>query len=275
MPGVAARLSTPVLMVLAVRLSTTAAIARVAPDARRLILVRHGAVNRERAVPKIKPGGFYGGNVDVPLSDTGEAEALAAANRIAADHLDEVKLIWSSPMRRALFGARAAGTALAVAAAEKMGGGWQAPMEIQTFEAFREIDRGPIGKGWTDLTADEIEARDGPDAMLKFAMESVPGAFRAINGGEGFCDLRSRVLEQRDAMLDSLQPGDAGIIVSHMWVTRAIVGEALAEPNPMNVDIPTASISVVDYPPGFSAAAFAASECPPPTVQVVGLKPEL
>ena len=31
---------------------------RVAPDARRLILVRHGAVDRERADPPIKAGGF-------------------------------------------------------------------------------------------------------------------------------------------------------------------------------------------------------------------------
>ena len=58
------------------------ALARVAPDARRLILVRHGAVDRTRAVPAIKPGGFYGGNVDVPLSAQGEAEALAAAKRV-------------------------------------------------------------------------------------------------------------------------------------------------------------------------------------------------
>lgn len=245
----------------------------ISPTARRLVLVRHGAVNREKAVPAIKPGGFYGGNVDVPLSTVGEAEALAAAKHIASNHLDEVKIIWSSPMRRALFGARAVGTALAVAASE--GGVWQPPMEIDTFEAFREVDRGPIGAGWTDLTAEEIEARDGPDAMQRFALESTPGAFNAVNGGEGFCDVRSRVLEQRDAMLRALPPGGAGVIVSHMWVTRAMVGEALGEPNPMRVDIPTASISVVDYPEGFSAQAFASGACEPPTVACVGLKPSL
>ena len=58
------------------------------------------------------------------------------------------------------------------------------------------------------------------------------GAYREINGGEGFCDLRSRVLAQRDAMLEKMPAGTAGVIVSHMWVTRAIAGEALQEVRP-------------------------------------------
>ncbi|KAL1508437.1 hypothetical protein AB1Y20_004541 [Prymnesium parvum] len=251
--------------------SALAAPPRIAPSARRLILVRHGAVDRARAVPSIKPGGFYGGNVDVPLSREGEAEALAAAESIAADHLTEVRLIWSSPMRRALFGARAVGTALAVA--QSRGAEWTPPLEVATFEAFREVDRGPIGEGWTDLTKEEIEARDGPGALERFALEKVAGAFKAINGGEGFCDIRERVLKQRDAMLQEIPLGSAGVIVSHMWVTRAIVGEAIGEENPLNVEIPTASISVIDYPEGFSASAFAAGACPSPTVISVGFKP--
>ena len=44
-------------------------------------------------------------------------------------------------------------------------------MEIGQHEAFREIDRGPIGKGWTDLTPEEIEARDGPRAIWRCATE--------------------------------------------------------------------------------------------------------
>jgi hypothetical protein len=73
-------------------------------------------------------------------------------------------------------------------------------MAIEEFEAFREVDRGPMGRGWTDLTAAEIEERDGPKAMERFALEAVAGAFEKVNGGEGFCDVRTRVLEQRDAM---------------------------------------------------------------------------
>lgn len=233
------RRATPQLVASLASLASAVSIPRVAPSGRRLILVRHGAVDRARAVPAIKPGGFYGGNVDVPLSGEGEAEAIAAAKWIASN-VDKVDAIWSSPMRRALFGARAVGTALAAKDFEASGS-WEPPPDVATFEAFREIDRGPIGIGWTDLTADEIEARDGPNAMERFALEAVPGAFKAVNGGEGFCDLRSRVLAQRDEMLRALPPGGTGCIVSHMWVTRAMVGEALGEPNPMKVDIPTAS----------------------------------
>jgi len=240
----------------------------IQPGHRRLILVRHGAVNRELSEPPLKPGAFYGGNVDVPLSAAGEAEAIAAAKLIAEKHKAEVAALWSSPMRRALFGARAIGTAIAAAAEE-----WSPPMPVETFEAFREIDRGPIGIGWTNLTPEEIEERDGPDAIARCANEKTLGAYRDINGGEGFCDLRTRVLTQRDALLGSIPAGRAVVIVSHMWVTRAMVGEAQGEANPLNVDIPTASVSVVDYPEGFTAAALAAGECEPPLVVSVGLKP--
>ena len=93
------------------------------------------------------------------------------------------------------------------------------------------------------------------------ANEQTRGAWKVINGGEGFCDLRARVLAQRDALLGALEPGAAGVVVSHMWVTRAMVGEALGESDPTKVDVPTASVSVIDYPDGFSAPAFAAG-CP-------------
>merc|ERR1711991_556151 len=103
--------------------------------------------------------------------------------------------------------------------------------------------------------------------MQRFALEREPGAFAVVNGGEGFCDVRERVLRQRDALLGAIPAGSAGVIVSHMWVTRAIVGEALDEPDPMKVDIPTASISIIDYPPEFTAEALAAKTCAKPVVQ--------
>ena len=119
----------------------------------------------------------------------------------------------------------------------------------------------------------QIEVRDGPRAIEKFALETTPGAFKAVNGGEGFCDVAARVLKQRDAMLEALSAGSAGVIVSHMWVTRAMAGEALGEPNPMKVDIPTASVSVIDYPEGFTADGFAKGACGKPVVVSVGVKP--
>jgi len=155
----------------------------IAPSFRRAILVRHGAVDRARAEPALKPGAFYGGNVDVPLSKVGEAEALAAARLIATDYSAQIGTVWSSPMKRARFGARAVGTALAAAAET-----WSPPLPVEEFEAFREIDRGPIGIGWTGLTPEEIEARDGPDAIWRCVKEQAPGgcmdwAWRGPGGG--------------------------------------------------------------------------------------------
>lgn len=245
-------------------LSTAGAFKAVAPGARRLVLVRHGAVDRNGVDPPVRADAFYGGNFDVPLSATGKAEALGAANLIAEQHGGAIKAIWSSPMRRALFGARATGTAIAAALEE-----WAPPMDVQTFDAFKEIDRGL----WANLTPDEIEAdpRWGEGAILRCARAKEWGPDE--NGGEGFCAVRERVLRQRDALLETLPAGGTAVIVSHMWVTRAMVGEALGEADPTNVDIPTASVSVVDYPEGFTAAGFAAGTCAAPTALAVGVKP--
>eukprot|EP00965_Chrysotila_dentata_P056069 1858361-Pleurochrysis_carterae.AAC.1 len=79
-------------------------------SARRLILVRHGAVSRSSrpgwpSISPVRDGAFYGGNVDVPLSVRGEHEARAAADFICATHMKEIDAVWSSTMSRALFGA--------------------------------------------------------------------------------------------------------------------------------------------------------------------------
>ena len=197
----------------------------IAPSFRRAILVRHGAVDRARAEPALKPGAFYGGNVDVPLSKLGEAEALAAARLIATDYGAQVSQVWSSPMKRARFGARAVGTALAAA-----GETWTPPLPVEEFEAFREIDRGPIGTGWTDLTPEEIEARDGEGAIWRCANEQTLGAWRQRNGGEGFCDLRARVLAQRDALLVAVPLGGAGVIAAQLVREKWPLASRLAWP---------------------------------------------
>ena len=242
----------------------------VAPNFRRLVLVRHGAVAREDNDPPVPPSAYYGGSIDVPLSAQGKAEALAAAALIASELSTEVKALWASPMRRALFGARAAGTALAAGAAE-----WSPPMEVETFEAFREIDRGVWGDegSWSGLTEAEIEALAGPSALAKCALETEQGKYRGINGGEGFCDVRARTLAQRDALLPLLPLGGAAVVVSHLWVTRALVGEALCIEDPRELDIPTASVSVVDYPAEWSSAEWAAGRGEAPVVRVRGFKP--
>ena len=52
--------------------------------------------------------------------------------------------------------------------------------------------------------------------------------------------------------------------------------QALGETNPMRVDIPTASVSIIDYPDGFLGAdGFAAGDGPSPIVRSAGVKPPL
>ena len=104
-------------------------------SARRLILVRHGAVSRQpRAswpgasqIP-VKDGAFYGSNFDVPLSARGEAEAAAAAAHIASVHPQEVCAVWSSTMSRAKYGAHCIAKAVGVDG-------------VAEYDAFRELPK--------------------------------------------------------------------------------------------------------------------------------------
>ena len=223
-------------------------------SARRLILVRHGAVSRQpRAswpgasqIP-VKDGAFYGSNFDVPLSARGEAEAAAAAAHIASVHPQEVCAVWSSTMSRAKYGAHCIAKAVGVDG-------------VAEYDAFRELDRGL----WANKTVAEVEAEfGGPGVCDRCAREDDFG--RLVAKGEGMGDLRKRVLDQRDALLGSVPPGRAAVIVSHLWVTRALIGDVTGERDPLAIDIPTASVSVVDYPADGGA----------PTVVSTGFKPAL
>uniref|UniRef100_A0A7S3F0X5 Phosphoglycerate mutase (2,3-diphosphoglycerate-dependent) n=1 Tax=Haptolina ericina TaxID=156174 RepID=A0A7S3F0X5_9EUKA len=224
--------------------------------ARRLILVRHGAVARELHEPPVKPGALYGGNVDVPLSQLGEEEAAAAAAFIETNCFD-VRVIFSSPMKRALYGARSVCDVLKPSV---VGG-----LEVCTSSALREIDRGE----WTNKTRDEIAAQWGADAFERAARED---EFAGIYGGEGMGQLRERVLGCRDFILKRLQPDMSAVIVSHLWVTRCLLADALGEPDVLNVDVPTASISIIDYGDGSWPAAVASEQ---PTVVLSGFEPPL
>ena len=231
------------------------------PEVRRLVLVRHGAVDREAY--NVRPGALYGGNYDVPLSQTGVAEADAAARYIAAnENLNRgVRCVASSPMVRALYGAKKIASALSPLV---VGG-----LNVETNELLREIDRGD----WANKTVAEVEAdpRYGGGAYDRCALEDDYG--RDVVCGEGIGDMRERVLVARDYVLSGTRPGCASVIVSHMWVTRLILAEALGISNVLELDVPTASVSVIDYKDG----SWPISVAQPGLADVVlsGHKPEL
>lgn len=244
---------------------TAAALLRSLPpmpmNARRLILVRHGAVDRAAHDPPIKPGSLYGGNLEVPLSDRGQAEAVAAAKVIAeyaeSEQPNAIQFVASSPMRRAYFGADQIASAIQPFSVGRV--------SIAKYEALREIDRGD----WVGLTRDEISAKYGEDAFERSAREDDFG--RTFNG-EGMGDLRTRVLDAREFILGKVREGSAAVVVSHMWVTRVMVADAIGEPDVLSVDIPTASISVIDYGPGTWPPALV-EEGLKPDVPMVGMMP--
>jgi broad specificity phosphatase PhoE len=192
----------------------------VAPTAKRLFLVRHGEV--------INPGGdraVYYGAMDVPLSPLGEAEAEAAAQYLQQFDLQHIAC---SPLSRARFGA--------AKVAELQSG--RSPSDVIVLDGFTEMDRG----AWCGLTLDEI----GPDLMARFDAcdESV-----TPEGGESYPQLKNRVLQARDILLETLDCGRAAAVVSHLQVTRSILSEAMDLPisEMSKLKIATASITCIDY----------------------------
>ncbi|KAI2492181.1 Histidine phosphatase [Fragilaria crotonensis] len=193
----------------------------VAPTAKRLFLVRHGEV--------INPGGdraVYYGAMDVPLSPLGEAEAEAAAQYLQQFDLQHIAC---SPLSRARFGA---------AKVAELQSGWSSQSDLIVLDGFTEMDRG----AWCGLTLDEI----GPDLMARFDAcdESV-----TPEGGESYPQLKNRVLQARDSLLEKVDCGRAAAVVSHLQVTRSILSEAMDLPisEMSKLKIATASITCIDY----------------------------
>ncbi|VEU38462.1 unnamed protein product [Pseudo-nitzschia multistriata] len=190
-------------------------------SSKRLFLVRHGEV--------INPGGdrpVYYGALDVSLSPLGEAEAKAAAMYLEQFDLD---LVVSSPLSRAVYGAEQ------VLSLQK-----DLDTPVVRMEGFKELDRG----SWCGKTKEEI----GLEAMAKFDAcdESV-----TPEGGESYPFLKTRVLEDRDAVLDGLPAGGTAAIVSHLQVTRSMLSDALGIPTAKmaGLGIATASVTCIDYNP--------------------------
>lgn len=127
----------------------------------RLLLIRHGITknNIERA---------YTGQIDAPLTELGEQQAVAAGKYLATEKID---LIVSSDLQRAH------NTALAIAQHHKL--------EVLDDPDLREIGMG----AWEGLTHTQIQERDPAEWTL---VRSDPVTI-APPGGENFLQLRERV----------------------------------------------------------------------------------
>lgn len=156
-----------------------------------LYLVRHGETDGN-----VKR--WYQGATDIPLNARGREQA-EALGRYFQDF--PFQAIYSSPLSRAKE------TAEIVARPHGL--------TVWTYEALREIDFG-AWEGHTyeeirELWPGEIEAFYRSDGMMK------------ARGGESFCDVAQRTVEQIHRLMEHHADGDKVLIASHGAAIRCML----------------------------------------------------
>ena len=202
-------------------------------EARRLILLRTGLVAPQLHSPPVKRDAFYG-DLDIPLSTEGEAEAAAAAAYICEVHADEVRYISSSPTTASIQCAER----IAQALSPRMIGG----LEVLPSEQLKGFERGL----WTNMTASEVDAKWGTGSVERAHREH--SYARQVALGEGIGDVRERAIQMRDYALRGIRPGYAAVIVADLWVMRCLLAASLGcNGQELQLGVPTASVCVIDH----------------------------
>ena len=166
-------------------------------DATRLILVRHG----ETAMTK---QGRYSGRGDVPLSDEGQAQAMAAGGRVAGIS-QQVAAVVTSPLSRCVR------TAEIIAA--ELGG-----VDVTVLDDLIECDFGE----WEGLTFAEVQARWPAEMSAWLDSPKV-----APPGGESFETVAKRARAAVATVLRAY-PESVVVLVSHVSPIKLILRDALA-----------------------------------------------
>ncbi|HYB46547.1 MAG TPA: histidine phosphatase family protein [Streptosporangiaceae bacterium] len=179
------------------------------------LLLRHGQTSM--SVQK-----RYAGRSDVPLTDLGVQQAVAAAKRLASVGLDAIV---ASPLRRA------------VQTAEEVAVATGAP--VVTDAGFRETDFG----AWEGLTFSEVRERWPAELTSWLADPAV-----APPGGESFAEVSERVTDALHRVLSAREPRTV-LIVSHVTPIKTLVTAALLAPPAalyrMHLDV--AALSRIDW----------------------------
>lgn len=157
----------------------------------RIVLVRHGQTEWNRVER-------FRGRADVPLNDTGLAQAAAMGERVAAEWSPAA--IYSSPLSRAVKTADAIAT--------------HSNVPVQVHPGLADIDYGK----WQGLTAEEARTR-WPDEVD--AWYSRPQDAR-IPGGETFDGLRHRAMSVLKE-LGERHEGQTIVLVGHTVINRIIL----------------------------------------------------
>ncbi|MGW4944457.1 bifunctional RNase H/acid phosphatase [Actinoplanes sp. NPDC004185] len=165
--------------------------------ATRLILVRHGET-------AMTVQGRYSGRGDVPLSEQGEAQAMAAAGRVAGISRD-VTAVVSSPLSRC--------TRTAELIAAELGN-----VTVTVMPELIECDFGD----WEGLTFAEVRER-WPEELDRWLDSTAV----APPGGESFKTVAKRVRGAL-ATLQAAYPSGTVVVVSHVSPIKLILRDALA-----------------------------------------------
>ncbi|MEV6709520.1 bifunctional RNase H/acid phosphatase [Micromonospora wenchangensis] len=188
--------------------------------ATRLILVRHGET--EWTVQH-----RYAGRADVPLSESGQAQARATATRVAA-LAPSVAAVLSSPLSRC--------TATAEAIAAALG-----DLPVRPQDDWIECDFGD----WDGHTFAEVRDRwpGELDAWLASTRVAPPG-------GESFTEVGQRV-DRAMVALREAYPGETVVVVSHVSPIKLALRDALAAGDALlhRLYLDAAGISVLDMWP--------------------------
>jgi probable phosphoglycerate mutase len=190
---------------------------RSTEDALRLFLVRHGAT-------ALTAQGRYSGQVDVPLSADGAAQAEAAGRRLRAlaPALDGIV---SSPLKRCLDTAQAI--------ADAFGG-----LPIEADDDLIECDFGDF----EGMTFGEVRERYPAELDAWLASTAVPPP-----GGESFQVVSLRVRRAVKRLL-SKYSGKTIVVVSHVTPIKMILRDALAAGDQFlyRMYLDPAGVSIVD-----------------------------
>ena len=153
----------------------------------RLILVRHGETEGQSSIR-------YYGVTDVPLSDVGRAQVLAAREQIPGE---TVQHVWASTLSRSWESAR-------ILAPGR-------PIHLES--NFREIDFGR----WEGLTKEEIAVRD-PELHRQW--QAAPHEF-PFPEGETRQAFRKRIARGLDRLVAT--DVESALIVAHKGVVRTLL----------------------------------------------------
>ena len=157
----------------------------------RIILVRHGQTEWNRVER-------FRGRADVPLNETGLAQALVTGRRIADEWLPMT--VYSSPLSRAVKTAEVIARHL--------------DLSIRVHPGLIDIDYGQ----WEGLTPDEVRVR-WPEMIDSWY--NTPASIR-MPGGETLADVRARAMETVNEVVDC-HGGQTVVIVGHTVINRIIL----------------------------------------------------